>query len=36
LYGIVVHHTFNCYLGSGCSVPEQEVPAYDTSVPSGD
>jgi hypothetical protein len=29
LYSIVVHHTFSCYSGSGCSVPE-ELLAHDT------
>jgi hypothetical protein len=29
LYGVGVHRTFSCHLGSGCSVPE-ELPAHDT------
>jgi hypothetical protein len=28
LYGLVVHHTFSCYPGSGCSDAE-ESPGYD-------
>jgi hypothetical protein len=29
LYGVVVHHTFSCDLGSVCSLPE-ELTAHDT------